>query len=145
MGNIVLLFGITFLTQYLMNLGHQVVAVIIGLYCRRINLCISEYLKKSNIHLSFMFKMNAQVLLFYVTLRLHFFSPEPLIANKIGFGPASCSLLLHSRHIFQSAINRRLLQLWLFFSFLLQQLYQRFNNFYNSPAYHCCCRGTDSI
>ena len=30
MGNIVLLFGITFLTQYLMNLGHQLVAAFIG-------------------------------------------------------------------------------------------------------------------
>ena len=30
MGNIVLLFGITFLSQYLMNLGHQVLAVILG-------------------------------------------------------------------------------------------------------------------
>ena len=30
MGNIVLLFGITFLTQYLINLGHQVAAVILG-------------------------------------------------------------------------------------------------------------------
>ena len=29
-----------------------------------------------------MFKMNAQVLLFYVTLRLHFFSADPLISNK---------------------------------------------------------------
>jgi hypothetical protein len=29
-----------------------------------------------------MFKMNAQVLLFYITLRLHFFSAEPLISNK---------------------------------------------------------------
>ena len=32
MGNIVLLFGITFLTQYLMNLGHQLARCHSGLY-----------------------------------------------------------------------------------------------------------------
>jgi hypothetical protein len=82
MGNIVLLFGITFLTQYLMNLGHQFVAVILGYIAAAAIYFLSDYLKKTNIHLSFMFKMNAQVLLFYITLRLHFFSAEPLISNK---------------------------------------------------------------
>ena len=42
---------------------------------------VSDYLKKTNIPLSFMLQMNAQVLLFYVTLRLHFFTAEPLIPN----------------------------------------------------------------
>jgi hypothetical protein len=81
MGNIVLLFGITFLTQYLMNLGHQILGVIIGYASSALIYYISDYLKKSNNHLSFMFKMNAQIVLFYVTLRLHFFSAEPLIGN----------------------------------------------------------------
>jgi hypothetical protein len=82
MGNIVLLFGITFLTQYLMNLGHQLVGIIIGYVAAASIFAISDYLKKSNQHLSFIFRMNAQVLLFYVTLRLHFFSPDPLISNE---------------------------------------------------------------
>jgi len=82
MGNIVLLFGITFLTQYLMNMGHHLVAVILGYIAAASIYGVSDYLKKSNNYLSFMFKMNAQVLLFYVTLRLHFFSAEPLISNK---------------------------------------------------------------
>jgi hypothetical protein len=81
MGNIVLLFGITFLTQYLMNLGHQLLAVILGYFAAASIYFLSDYLKKTNIHLSFMFKMNAQVLLFYMTLRLHFFAAEPLISN----------------------------------------------------------------
>jgi hypothetical protein len=81
MGNIVLLFGITFLSQYLMNLGHQILGVVIGYASSALIYYISDYLKKSNNHLSFMFKMNAQIVLFYVTLRLHFFSAEPLIGN----------------------------------------------------------------
>ena len=82
MGNIVLLFGITFLTQYLMNLGHQLLAALLGYIASASILFVSDYLKKTNNHLSFMFKMNAQVLLFYVTLRLHFFTADPLITNK---------------------------------------------------------------
>ncbi len=82
MGNIVLLFGITFLSQYLINLGSQVVAIILGYIAAASIYAISEYLKKSNTHLSFMFRINAQVLIFYVTLRLHFFSVEPLLSNK---------------------------------------------------------------
>lgn len=90
MGNIVLLFGITFLMQYLMNMGHQFVAVVLGYLASASIYFISDYLKKTNNHLSFMFKMNAQVLLFYVTLRLHFFTAEPLISNR----PVSVLLLL---------------------------------------------------
>lgn len=82
MGNIVLLIGITFLTQYLMNLGQQLLGVIIGYIAAGSIYFMSEYLKKTNNHLSFMFKMNAQVLLFYVTIRLHFFTDEPLIPGK---------------------------------------------------------------
>jgi hypothetical protein len=82
LGNIVLLFGITILTQYMMNLGHQYLSVIFG-YAAAVSIFfLAKYLKKSNVHLAFMFRMNAQILLFYVTVRLHFFSDSPLISNK---------------------------------------------------------------
>jgi len=81
MGNIVLLFGISFLTQYLITLGHEIAGVVLGYISAATIYGVSDYLKKSNNHLSYMLKMNAQVLLFYVTLRLHFFSSEPLIQN----------------------------------------------------------------
>lgn len=90
MGNIVLLFGITFLTQYLVNLGHQLLAVIIGYIASASIYFLSDYLKKTNKHLSFMFGMNAQAILFYITIRLHFFSSEPLVSNE----PFSVFLLL---------------------------------------------------
>jgi hypothetical protein len=82
MGNIVLLFGITFLTQYLMNLGHHAAAAVLGYIAAGSIFLVSGYLKKTNQHLSFMFKLNAQAILFYVTMRLHFFTPQPLVAGK---------------------------------------------------------------
>ena len=82
LGNIVLLFGITFLSQYLMNIGHHYFACIMGYFAAASIFLLANYLKKANDHLSFMFRLNAQILLFYITLRLHFFSVSPLISNK---------------------------------------------------------------
>src|SRR5664280_2635437 len=82
LGNIVLLFGIIFLTQYLMIQDHLLLSVILGYLSALSIYFLSIYLKKTNLHLSFMFKMNAQVLLFYLTLRLHFFSATPMLSGK---------------------------------------------------------------
>lgn len=82
LGNIVLLFGITFLTQYLMNIGQHYLSAILGYVAAASIFILANYLKNANTHLAFMFKLNAQILIFYVTLRLHFFSISPLITNK---------------------------------------------------------------
>ena len=82
LGNIVLLFGIIFLTQYLMIQGYRLFSVILGYLSALSIYFLSIYLKKTNVHLSFMFKMNSQVLLFYLTLRLHFFYTTPILSNK---------------------------------------------------------------
>ena len=82
LGNIVLLFGITFLLQYLMNLGLSLISVVIGYSSATVIFFLAKHLKKSNAHLAFMFKMNGQILLFYITMRLHFFSATPLISQK---------------------------------------------------------------
>lgn len=82
LGNIVLLVGITFLAQYLMMQGHRYFSTIIGYVASGSIFLIAGYLKKSNDHLSFMFRLNAQILLFFITLRLHFFSASPMIADK---------------------------------------------------------------
>jgi hypothetical protein len=82
LGNIVLLFGIVFLTQYVMNLGSRFVSILFGYIAAASIYFLAGYLKKNNVHLAFMFKMNAQILLFYITLRLHFFSSAPLLSNK---------------------------------------------------------------
>lgn len=82
LGNIVLLFGIIFLTEYLMNLDQQFVSIIFGYSAAAAIYYFALYLNKSNEHLSFMFKLNALLLLFYISIKLHFFSTSPLIANK---------------------------------------------------------------
>ncbi len=81
-GNIVLLFGITILTQYLMNLGHRFIAVLFGYIAAAFIFFLAGYLKKTNTHLSFIFKIHAQTLLYYLTLRLHFFSTSPVIPDR---------------------------------------------------------------
>lgn len=82
LGNIVLLFGITFLTQYLMNLGHRFFCIILGYVVSASLFFLADYLKKANSYLSFMFKINALILLYYITLRLHFFSASPIMQGK---------------------------------------------------------------
>ena len=104
LGNIVLLFGIAFLTQYLMNLGLRFVSVIPGYVAAALIFFLAEYLTKTNVHLAFMFKMNVQILLFYITLRLHFFSASPVLSNKTI--SVILLLLLVAYQIFQSIHNK---------------------------------------
>ena len=82
LGNIVLFFGITFLAQYLMNSGQSLISAILGYSSAAGIFFLAKYLKKSNVPLAFMFKITGQVLLFYITVRLHFFSEVPLIGQK---------------------------------------------------------------
>lgn len=82
MGNIVLFFGITFLAQYLMNNGQPLISSVIGYSSALAIFFLAKYLKKTNVPLAFMFKINGQVLLFFITIRLHFFSAAPLIQQK---------------------------------------------------------------
>lgn len=82
LGNVVLLFGIIFMTLYLMNSGHRFVSAVVGYISAVLILFLAGYLKKLNEHLSFIFKMNAQILLYYITLRLHFFSAAPVLPGK---------------------------------------------------------------
>jgi hypothetical protein len=82
MGNIVLLFGIAFLTQYMMNSGARILSVILGYVSAGGIFFLANYLRKTNVHLAFMFKMSGMVLLFYLTLRLHFYTVSPLLQNQ---------------------------------------------------------------
>ena len=82
LGNIVLLFGITFLSQYFMVLGYRFFSALFGFLATATLLFLADYIKRSNLHLSSVLKINAIVLLFYTTLRLHFFSLSPLIPQK---------------------------------------------------------------
>jgi len=82
LGNTVLLFGITILAQYMINLGYMFFSFLFGYFAAAAIFFMAGYLRKTNGHLSFIFRINAQVLLFYITVRLHFFSAAPLIPAK---------------------------------------------------------------
>ena len=82
LGNIVLLFGITFLTQYMMNLVYRFFSFLFGYFAAAAIFFLANYIKKTNVHLAFIFRMNALVLLFYISARLHFFSVSPMIPEK---------------------------------------------------------------
>ncbi len=82
LGNVVLLFGIIFMTQYLMNMGYRFSSVFIGYLAGSAIWFLANYLMKTNVHLAFIFELNAQILLYYSTIRLHFFSTSPLLSNK---------------------------------------------------------------
>ena len=79
LGNIVLFFGIIFLAQYIMNNGQYLISAILGYSSSAALFFLAKYLKNSNPPLAFMFKINGQIILFYITIRLHFFSETPLI------------------------------------------------------------------
>ncbi|MBE0646599.1 MAG: hypothetical protein IH596_02325 [Bacteroidales bacterium] len=79
LGNIVLFFGIIFLAQYLTNIQQPLLAALIG-YAAVIGiLALSKWLKESYSYMSFLFGVFGQLLMFYVTLRLHFFTANPVI------------------------------------------------------------------
>jgi len=79
LGNIVLLFGIIFLAQYMSNIQQPLLAALIGYASVGGILALSRGLKKSYSYMSFLFGVFGQLLLFYVTLRLHFFTANPVI------------------------------------------------------------------
>jgi len=86
LGNIVLLFGISFLIQYLQNSGYQILSILIGFISVAGIYAGSFYTRTSFSYLSKLFAFNGHLLLFYTAVRLHFIHTEPLIKNQtLGF------------------------------------------------------------
>jgi len=85
-GNIVLLFGISFLVQYLQNSGYQLFSALMGFISVAAIYTGAYYTRTSLSYLSKLFAYTGHLLLFYMALRLHFFQTEPLIRNDlVGF------------------------------------------------------------
>jgi len=80
--SIVYLFGIIFLMTYVRNLGYNFFASLIGYGGTASLFLLSYFLRKSFPHLLSAGQITGLLLLYYVTLRLHFFSIEPLIPQK---------------------------------------------------------------
>lgn len=82
-GNIVLLFGISFLVQYLQNSGYQVFSALIGFISVAAVYAGAYYTRNSLAYLSKLFAYTGHLLLFYMALRLHFFQVDPLIKDDL--------------------------------------------------------------
>ena len=82
MGNIVLLFGLVFLFQYLQTAGHHFFSYTIGFTSVILVFSLSYLLRKSYGYMANLFYYTGHLLLYFITLRLYFFSSEPLISNK---------------------------------------------------------------
>jgi len=81
-GNIVLLFGITFITGWLNSTSHPGISALIGYSCVALILFLSERIKRNYQHMGYVFYLNGHILLYYITLRLHFFSASPLLQSS---------------------------------------------------------------
>jgi hypothetical protein len=79
---IVYLFGIIFLMAYVRNLGYNLIASVIGFGGTASLFVLSYYLRRSFPHLLSAGQITGLLLLYYVTLRMHFFTSEPLISQK---------------------------------------------------------------
>jgi len=82
-GNIVLLFGISFLVQYLQKSGYQVFSALIGFISVAAIYAGAYFTRISLTYLSKLFAYTGHLLLFYMALRLHFFQVDPLIKDDL--------------------------------------------------------------
>ncbi len=82
LGNIVLFFGIAFLVQYIQSSGYQLISSVFGYVSVAAIFILAHYLKKMYPTMASIFNLNGWLLLFYVTLILHFFSTNPVISDK---------------------------------------------------------------
>jgi hypothetical protein len=85
--NIVMIFGIMFLMTYAQNLGYSLLPSILGYLLAGGIFMVARKISKGFSHLDFMLNFSGYILAFYVTLRLHFFTPDPVI-SQFGIGVA---------------------------------------------------------
>ncbi|NOZ46696.1 MAG: hypothetical protein GXO79_07920 [Chlorobi bacterium] len=81
LGSVVLLFGIIFLMTFMQNEGHSYASIIIGYVSASIVFYLAHRLKKNFENMNYLFNISSLFLLYFTTLRLHFFSSVPLINN----------------------------------------------------------------
>jgi hypothetical protein len=82
LGNVVLFFGIAFLVEYLRISGFTLISPFFGYAAVAGIFFLAYYLRDSNPYMAKIFDLNGYLLVFYVTLKLHFFAADPIIASK---------------------------------------------------------------
>jgi hypothetical protein len=90
LGNIVLFFAIVFLWQYFNDAGKPVISLIVGSVSVAGVFMMSQYFRKSYTYMSYLFNLSGFIILYYILLRLHFYTANPLLDSN-GF---AISLLL---------------------------------------------------
>jgi len=102
-GSAILLLGIAFLMTYIYGLGYRSIACALGYLSALGCYFASRLWRDSATHLSRIMAGGSVVLLYYATLRLHYFASEPLVRSTIF---ALCALLLIVAFQFYLAIRR---------------------------------------
>jgi hypothetical protein len=82
LGNIVLFFGIIFLVEYLRISGFDLISPIFGFAAVAGIFSFAHYFRNSNTYMAKIFNLNGYLLLYYIALKLHFFTDNPIIAGK---------------------------------------------------------------
>jgi hypothetical protein len=104
LGNLVLLFGIIFFIIYLQNKGLGIVSTIIGYSAVTGLFMVSNFLKDSHKNMASIFSLNGYILLYIVTMQLHFISKNPVIS---GLYPVLVMLILVSAVQGYMAVRRK--------------------------------------
>jgi len=83
LSTIVFIFGIIFLMSYIRNIGYPILAAFTG-YMAASGLFIFTYLLRNSLsHIIKFLNTSGLLLVYIITLRLHFFSAEPLINSQV--------------------------------------------------------------
>jgi hypothetical protein len=84
LGNIVLLFGISFLVQYLQNSGYPIFSVLTG-YLSVAGIYAGYFFTRTSYsYISKLFAYTGHLLMFYMAVHLHFLQDEPLIKSDVA-------------------------------------------------------------
>ena len=81
-GSLVLLCGICFLSNFAKNYMNGTLASLVGYLAVAGVFFLAWYIRNSYSHLSFMLNLCAHLLVYYITLRLYFFTGNPVIPVK---------------------------------------------------------------
>ncbi len=93
-GNVILLFGGVFLHLFVQSKGYPFYAALIGYAFVASMILFAKKIQKSYTYLSSVFGLFAKLLLFYVTVGLHFIGIQAFIENKfIGIGLLSILII----------------------------------------------------
>ena len=98
-GSFIFLLGIGFLMTYTLNRGYPIPGILLG-YLAAVGLYYAARMWKESIpHLSPITVGGSLLLLFYTTIRLHYFTAEPLLRNRYAAGFALLAVVAFQLHL----------------------------------------------